>query len=272
MKGYSTRDIAELLELPQEAIREIARSGILDPERTPGQHYRFSFQDIIILRTAKELLDAGVAKSHINKTLFRLKSQLPSSRTLSSLRISGDAGEVVVHEDAQVYNPESGQIHFDFTVADLAGPVAPLARQAAEEARASEQLTSDDWFDLGVDLEAVSPEDAPTAYLRALELDPFHSDAHVNIGRLMQEAGEYGTAEEHYHKAMDAEPDNVLAAFNLGTLFEDMGRIQDAIGAYKKAVSFADAHYNLSRLYELVGEHTEALKHLKTYRSLIDPK
>ena len=88
----------------------------------------------------------------------------------------------------------------------------------------------------------------------------------------MQEAGEYGTAEEHYHKAMDAEPDNVLAAFNLGTLFEDMGRIQDAIGAYKKAVSFADAHYNLSRLYELVGEHTEALKHLKTYRSLIDPK
>ena len=42
--------------------------------------------------------------------------------------------------------------------------------------------------------------------------------------------------------------------------------------AYKRASSLADAHYNLSRLYELVGEHGEALKHLKTYRSLIEPK
>ncbi|MFT5928755.1 MAG: tetratricopeptide (TPR) repeat protein, partial [Candidatus Azotimanducaceae bacterium] len=72
-------------------------------------------------------------------------------------------------------------------------------------------------------------------------------------------------------QALEADPENVLAAFNLGTLFEDVGRIHDAIEAYKKAASFADAHYNLSRLYELVGQHTEALKHLKTYRNLIEP-
>ncbi|MFP6808660.1 MAG: tetratricopeptide repeat protein [Pseudomonadales bacterium] len=272
MKGYSTRDIADLLELPQETIRGIARAGVLDPERTPGQQYRFSFQDIVILRTAKELFSSGVARSQVNRTLFQLKNRLPSSRTLSSLRITGDAGDVVIREHDHMYNPVNGQMHFDFAVADLAGTVAPLARKAVKNAEeVSEQLTSDDWFDLGVDLEAVSPEDAPAAYLRALELDPYHSDAHVNIGRLMQEAGEYQSAEDHYHKAMNAEPDNVLAAFNLGTLLEDIGRIQDAIVAYKKASSFADAHYNLSRLYELVGQHSEALKHLKTYRTLIDP-
>ncbi len=272
MKGYSTRDIAELLELSQSAIRDIARAGLLDPDRTDGGQYRFNFQDIIILRTAKELFNSGVGRTQVNRTLYQLKSRLPSSRSLSSLRITGDNGAVVVHEKDHVYNPVNGQMHFDFTVAELAGTVAPLARRAAQNAEElSDQLTSDDWFDLGVDLEAVSPEDAPAAYLRALELDPYHSDAHVNIGRLMQEAGEYHVAEEHYHKAMDAEPDNVLAAFNLGTLLEDVGRIQDAIGAYKKATSFADAHYNLSRLYELVGEHSEALKHLKTYRTLIDP-
>jgi tetratricopeptide (TPR) repeat protein len=271
MKGYSTRDVAELLELSPELIREIARAGILDPSRTPGGQYRFNFQDIIVLRTAKELLGSGVRRSQINNTLFRLKNRLPSNRPLTSLRITGDGGAVVIHEDDRVYNPDSGQIHFNFAVADLAGSVAPLARQAAEEAQASDQLTSDDWFDLGVDLEAVSPEDAPAAYLRALELDPDHSDAHVNIGRLLQEAGEYEGSEEHYNQALEAEPDNVLAAFNLGTLFEDMGRIPDAIAAYKRASNLADAHYNLSRLYELVGEHAEALKHLKTYRSLIDP-
>ena len=271
MKGYSTRDVAELLELSPELIREIARAGILAPARTPGNQYRFDFQDIIILRTAKELMSSGVGRAQINNALFKLKSRLPSNRPLTSLRISGDAGVVVIREDDQVYDPDSGQLHFNFTVADLAGTVAPLAKQAAEAAENSDQLTSDDWFDLGVDLEAVSPEDAPAAYLRALELDPYHSDAHVNIGRLLQEAGEYETAQEHYHHALTAEPENVLAAFNLGTLFEDMGRIQDAIDTYKKASNLADAHYNLSRLYELVGEHSEALKHLKTYRSLIDP-
>ena len=272
MKGYSTRDVAELLEIPPGVIRDIARSGILEPARTSSNHYRFNFQDIIILRTAKELLLSGVKRAQINNALFRLKSRLPSNRSLTSMRISGDGGAVVIQEDDQVYNPDSGQFHFNFTVADLAGTVAPLARQAAEKAENSDQLTSDDWFDLGVDLEAVSPEDAPAAYLRALELDPNHSDAHVNIGRLLQEAGESAAAEQHYNLALSAEPDNVLAAFNLGTLFEDMGRLDDAISAYKRASSLADAHYNLSRLYELVGEHGEALKHLKTYRSLIEPK
>ena len=271
MKGYSTRDVAELLEIPPEVIRDIARAGILEPARTAGNHYRFDFQDIIILRTAKELLQSGVKRAQINNALFRLKSKLPSNRPLTSMRISGDGGAVVIQEEDQVYNPDSGQLHFNFTVADLAGTVAPLAKQAAEEAEQSDHLTSDDWFDLGVDLEAVSPEDAPAAYLRALELDPYHSDAHVNIGRLMQEAGENEAAEEHYNQALTAEPDNVLAAFNLGTLFEDMGRLEDAISAYKRASNLADAHYNLSRLYELVGEHTQALKHLKAYRNLIEP-
>lgn len=271
MKGYSTREIAELIDLPERTIRDIAR-GVLDPERDDNQHYRFNFQDIVVLRTAKELLQSGVPRSKINQSLFKLRSQLPTNRPLTALRISGDRGAVVIRDEDKVYNPESGQQHFDFAVAELAGEVAPLARKAAEEAEASEQLTSDDWFDLGVDLEAVSPEDAPAAYKRALELDPSHSDAHVNLGRLMQEAGNYENAEQHYHQALDAEPDNVLAAFNLGTLLEDIGRIHDAISAYKKATSFADAHYNLSRLYELIGQHTEALKHLKTYRSLLDPK
>jgi tetratricopeptide (TPR) repeat protein len=270
MKRYSTQNVAELLELSPELIREIARAGILEPARTAGNHYRFDFQDIIVLRTAKELMQAGVRRAEINHALFNLKSKLPSNRPLTSLRIAGDGGAVVIREADQVYDAATGQIHFNFAVADLAGTVAPLARQAAEEAQASDQLSSDDWFDLGVDLEAVSPQDAPAAYLRALELDPYHSDAHVNIGRLLQEAGEYESAEEHYNHALDVERDNVLAAFNLGTLFEDMGRIQDAINAYKRASNLADAHYNLSRLYELVGEHAQALKHLKTYRSLIE--
>ncbi|MFT7687050.1 MAG: tetratricopeptide (TPR) repeat protein [Candidatus Azotimanducaceae bacterium] len=268
MKGYSTQEVSELIDLPETTIRELAR-GVLDPDRSPNQHFRFSFQDIVLLRTAKELLTSGVRRSSINRSLFELQQKLPLNRPLTALRITGDGGAVVIRDEDRVYNPESGQIHFNFAVADLAGTVAPLARKAAEDA--GDHLSSDDWFDLGVDLEAVSPEDAPAAYRRALDIDENHSDAHVNLGRLLQEAGQHEDAEAHYKLALISEPKNMLAAFNLGTLLEDAGRIFDAIAAYKNAAEFADAHYNLSRLYELVGQHAEALKHLKTYRSLLDP-
>ena len=268
MKGYSTQEVSELIDLPETVIRDVAR-GVLDPDRNPNEHFRFSFQDIVVLRTAKELLLSGVQRSKINRSLFELRQKLPTNRPLTALRISGDGGVVVIQDEKGVYNPESGQIHFNFAVADLAGSVAPLARKAAEEA--GDQLSSDDWFDLGVDLEAVSPEDAPAAYKRAIGLEPEHADAHVNLGRLLQESGQYDEAEEHYKLALKADNQNALAAFNLGTLLEDAGRIHDAISAYKNAAAFADAHYNLSRLYELVGQHSEALKHLRTYRSLLEP-
>ena len=271
MKGYSTQEVSDLIELKASTIREFARTGILDPSRAHKNHYRFGFQDIVVLRTAKELMEAGISRARINKALFKLKTQLPTDRSLTSLRIGCDGGSVVIRSQDQLYDPDSGQIHMNFSLADLAGSVAPLAKKAAESASEDENMSSDDWFDLGVDLEAVSPDDAPAAYMRALELDPNHSDAHVNIGRLLQEAGQLESAEEHYQEALAAEEDNMLAAFNLGTLYEDMGRIEEAISVYKRAGNLADAHYNLSRLYELVGQHSAALEHLKAYRNLVDP-
>lgn len=271
MKGYTTRAVSELLSLPQQTIRGYARSGVISPVKDPAGRYHFSFQDIIILRTAKELQQARVAAGKISQVLVQLTQDLPNGKSLTSIRISGQGGDVVIHEDNQVYNPTSGQIHFDFSVAELAGNVAPLAKKAVQEAASSTDiLTSDDWFDLAVDLEVVSPDDAPAAYLRAIELDPTHSDAHVNLGRLYQETAEHALAEDHYRRAMQIAPDNALAAFNLGTLLEDTGRIHEAIEVYGKAPTLADAHYNLSRLYELVGRHAEALQHLKTYRNLKD--
>jgi tetratricopeptide (TPR) repeat protein len=269
MKGYSTREVAELLAMSPRVVREIARD-VIDAERDSHARYQFSFQDIVLLRTAKELVNSGVRQGKINRTLLSLQRRLPADRSLTSLRITGDGGAVVIREQDQVYNPESGQLHFNFAIAELAGSVAPLARRAAAKAATSDDLSSDDWFDVGVDLEAVSPEEAPAAYLRALALDPEYADAHVNLGRLMQESGDFIAAEDHYSHALLLEPEHALAAFNYGTLLEDMGRLEQAIEAYERATAFADAHYNLSRLFELLGRHELALAHLKTYRQLID--
>jgi len=53
---------------------------------------------------------------------------------------------------------------------------------------------------------------------------------------------------------------------------EDLGRRAEAIAAYQLAITTdphcADAHYNLSRLYEHLGQGAPALRHLRTYRAL----
>ena len=275
MKGYATPDVAKLLGLSVSQVRAFARSGFLDPDRGPRGEYRFSFPDLVLLRTAKGLADSRVPARRIRRSLQTLRRQLPAGRPLSAVRISADGDRVVVRDGATSWNPESGQIQLDFAVADLASRAAPLARQAARAARAAaDPLDADEWYDLGFDLEAVDLDEARDAYRRALELDPDHGDAHVNLGRLLQEGGDAAQAVAHYLLALERNPKHATAWYDLGIALEDLRRRPDAIRAYERAIALdpklADAHFNLSRLYEAAGKRAAALRSLSRYRLLAD--
>ena len=273
MKGYATQDVAKLLGLSVSQVRAFARSGFLDPDRGPRGEHRFSFPDLVLLRAAKGLATARVPARRIRRSLLTLKRQLPAGRPLSAVRISADGDRVVVRDGATSWNPESGQIQLDFAVAELARRAAPLARQAARAARAAaDPLDADEWYDLGFDLEAVDLDEARDAYRRALELDPDHGDAHVNLGRLLQEGGDAAQAVAHYLLALERNPKHATAWYDLGIALEDLRRRPDAIRAYERAIvldpKLADAHFNLSRLYEAAGKRAAALRSLSRYRLL----
>ena len=179
----------------------------------------------------------------------------------------------MVSDGYTAWNPESGQTHLDFVVSDLATRAAPIARRTAQAARAAEgDLDAADWYELGLEIEAVEPGEARDAYRRALELDAHHADAHVNLGRLLHEQGMIEEAERHYRLALRENPDHATAAFNLGIALEDLNQPADAIEAYRAALRtdprLADAHYNVARLYEKVGKKAAALRHLSIYRRL----
>ncbi len=150
--------------------------------------------------------------------------------------------------------------------------VSFLPRQVVREGLRTEPLSADGWYDLGIDLEACAPDEAREAYHHALALDSRYADAHVNLGRLLQEAGLRVEAVWHYRSALAAKPGHPIAAFNLGTALEELGRPVEAIAAYRRAAGadaeFADAHFNLSRLYERAGKRAAALRHLRTYKML----
>jgi tetratricopeptide (TPR) repeat protein len=275
MSGYTSREVAKLLGLPIGRVRSFVRSGFLDPQRTPRGALRFSFPDLVLLRTAKELLAQRVPSRRVRAALNRLRAELPKGRPLSTLSIAAEGGRVVVRDGRRRWNPESGQQVFSFDVSDLAAKVAPLAERNARRAReATPALRADQWFELGCELEASSPDEARDAYRRAIELDPSHVDAHTNLGRLLHEAGEIDAAEAHYRHVLSVRPDDVTAGFNLGVALEDLGRSDEAIAAYQQVVAedprYADAHYNLARLYERAGRGVAAIRHLRVYRRLTE--
>jgi tetratricopeptide (TPR) repeat protein len=145
---------------------------------------------------------------------------------------------------------------------------------AADEVSVDEMpaLTPQQLYELAVRQEETDPQQARETYLQVLTLVPDHADAHIDLGRLLHQAGDLKAAEFHYRNALNARAGDSTAAFNLGVALEDQGQINAAIDAYEQALAAnaenADAHYNAARLYEKSGDYPAALRHLRAYRQL----
>ncbi len=266
--GYSTREVADLIGLKPNQVRHFVRRGLLEPQRGSGREYRFRFQDIVLLRTAKGLLDAEVSTRDVYRALGKLKTELKSVASLASVRIFAEGGNVVVSSDRQIWNVATGQGHFDFAVRELADNVADLANNHVAAAVESEELSSDEWYDLGLDLEEVDVRKAPECYRRALQLDPENADAHVNLGRLFQLEGKFKQARRHYGLAIAVFGDHPLAHYNLGTICDELDELEEAADHYRRAPDVPDAHYNLARICRLQGDELSAERHMQTYQRL----
>jgi tetratricopeptide (TPR) repeat protein len=287
MKVYSTREVSEVLGLPASTILSWTRAGLLRPLRGPRGTYLYSFQDIALLRSARELLEAEVPTRRVRRTLEALQEQLPVGRPLSAVALASVGDRILVRDAERMWDPASDQIVLDLEGrSGEAGPDDPSqeAPDPMVPARADgggaapipspEPATADAWYDAALDLEASDPREAGEAYRRAIALNPRHADALLNLGRLMHEAEDLAGAEARYRAALDADPTSARATYNLGVVMEDQGRADEALDAYERAVvlepDLAAAHFNLSRLYEAAGRQDRALGHLAAYKRILD--
>ena len=269
MKHFTTREVAKILDLPERRIRACVSARFLSPIRGPGRQFQFTFQDLLLLKTTKGLLDCRVPLKRIRRMLGSLRRQLPDDQHLSRLTIYADGRRVIAWDGYARWQPDSGQFLFNFDVHAVAEQLA-LPVPAPEPSGPA--LTAEQWFNLAAELEATSKEEARRAYHQALELDPTLSDAHVNLGRLYHEAKEPVKAEAHYRAAIAHAPVDPIPHFNLAVLLEDLERSDEAVQAYREAIvrdpDFAAAHYNLGLLFETLGKRSEAITHLGTARKL----
>jgi tetratricopeptide (TPR) repeat protein len=273
-EGYSAGDLARLLGLTPAKLKALVRAAL--PGAAEREH--FSFQDLVLLRTAKSLSSSNVPSTRIRKALQRLRDQIPEDRPLTGVSLKADGAQLVARDGETRWQPESGQVLMDLGGPALAAVPDPESEPSAPEPEPSSVvddgggLSADEWYELGCELEEGEPQRALGAYRQALSVDAGHADAHVNLGRLLHVRGDPKGAESHYRAALRIRPGDATAAYNLGTALEDQGLLADAIAAYTRAISnnasYADAHYNLARLYERTGEKVAALRHLKTARQI----
>ncbi len=273
MEGFGASEVARMLGLSVGQVRSYVRAGFLEPLRGSRGELRFTFHDLVVLRAAQGLVAARIPARRVKQALSKLRQELPEGRELRGLRIAADGDKIVVADEHARWQADSGQVLFDFDTADLARKVAPLVKRIVRDADRAPAVSADAWYERGCDLEESAAAEAREAYRRALELDPHHAGAHVNLGRLLHEAGDAKAAADHYRLALEARPDHATAAFNLGVALEDLREGKLAAAAYERALSidssYADAHYNLAGLREREGNASAALRHLGAYRKLL---
>lgn len=254
-------------------VRHYVRRQLVQPARSQRGRYRFSFQDVVLLRTAKELLAARITPRRANRALLKLHDELHSARSLASVKIQAAGRDVVVREDDCLWSAESGQGHLNFDDSGSDQSVDNIAELGSPELiviEEPEQPDTDAWYNMGLDLEELEPERAPDAYRQAIELDPDNADANVNLGRLCQINGDLRTAKRHYERALQTAPEHQLAAYNLGTVFDELDELERAAEYYRAAMDVPDAHYNLARISELRGDELAARRYMRSYRALLD--
>lgn len=269
MHSYGVRDVERLLHLPRSTIRTLIEAGFVSPARGPRNAWRFSFQDLIVLRTAQALAAAKVPHRRITRSMKELRRHLPESMPLSGLSICAVADRVVVKEGGNRWQADSGQYLLAFDGDPANGSLSVIERAVDAKTAAA------DCFARGVALEAENAQAARQAYELAIAADPAFVDAYVNLGSLLHEAGEQTQAERVYRDAIDAGggSDPVLL-YNLGVLLDDLDRKQEAMEAYEAALrgdpDLADCRYNLSLLCKELGKPREAIRHMAEYRRLIE--
>lgn len=279
MQTYSVQDVERVLRLSRSTIRGLIKTGFVQPARGPKRQLLFSFQDLIVLRAARALLEAKISRRRINRSLEDLRRHLPEQMPLSGLSISAIGDRVVVRDGKNHFQVDDGQYVLGLDVSVENGVIRVVEHKENKEARetpaaeAPPAETADDWFDKALTLEDADARSAQAAYERAVELEPDFVAAWINLGRLLHTRHDEKKAERVYRRAIEECGANPLLFFNLGVVLEDLGKIDDAIDAYQHAISedpnLADGHFNLARLYEAQGKEQHAIRHLGQYRRLV---
>ncbi|MEO1231123.1 MAG: MerR family transcriptional regulator [Myxococcota bacterium] len=295
-RDFGVREAAQILGLSERQIRSYVQDGFLDTARGPRGEHRFGFQELVLLRTARELLAADVTPRKVRRALLALRARLPAGVPLSGVHIALEGEELVVRDGNGPWVAESGQRLFDFSTDEILAQVAPLETRLSLEVdmildledlpdnlsvlpvvpgppdgprgaldpedRAAEMRCAD-WMEVA---DAFRDDERLTqardALRRALECDPFEPEARRELVRLLEQDGRLDMAEVQSRLLRRLHPRDAEAALDHGRLLVQMGELEPALEAFQHARATAprlrEAWVGAADVLERLGRTGEA--------------
>ncbi len=124
--GFTSNQASIVTGLTRRQLSYWRKTGLVVPSRhTSGGHVRYSFTDLVALRTAKQLLDAAVSLRHIRQSIVSLQRLLPTlAYPLAELSIVATGDVVLVFHKGAAFEAVSGQ--------EWILPLAELQRQLTQ--------------------------------------------------------------------------------------------------------------------------------------------
>src|ERR1700733_10335825 len=118
--SYSARHAAQLIGLPESAVRSCIRDGLVGtPGAVPAQ---LSFRDLAALRTVKALVDAGLPLPRVGRELVQIQERMPSGTSIAELTVEAHGGQVHVRGTGDP--SAAGQLALPLELARMASPAA----------------------------------------------------------------------------------------------------------------------------------------------------
>ena len=280
-REYSYGAAARILDVPEAKLRYWSQSGFVGPSLRHGPRQAYTFQDLVSVRAAKELVERGFQPAYIRKALEQIRASLPSvDRPLNKLRVAWDGNTLALVDDGLTFEV-SGQRRFDFGLSDLAeraAEVLALAGTRLDAEGTGKEVVAPrsayDWFSAGLHKEAEPGQDAAAeeCYRQALTSDPGLAAAHTNLGGLACRRGDIGGGRAEFEAALSLDPEQPEARYNLAAILYQQGEIEQAASELRRVVAqspwFADAHYNLATALENLGGKRQAALHLGRFIDL----
>src|SRR5258708_33284570 len=108
MHAYNTKDRERLCGLPASAVRSLTRAGHITPIKR-GRQLHYSFQDLLMLRTASALRSAKISANRINRTLQPLRATLPAGAASNPRSLTALGNQIAIREGKMTWESDSGQ-------------------------------------------------------------------------------------------------------------------------------------------------------------------
>ena len=239
-----------------EKIQFVPRSIVTEK----GSFY--SFQDLISLKAAAELISGGISLQQVTSSLELIRKKFPQIKNISELKFFSQNNMLLMRYNGMSFNPVTGQLQLGF---EEQKPAIPAKFKEAQEEKG--HLF---WFEYGLryDIEG-KWQLAAKAYRKALKLNPALADCWNNLATIYYRVGRKKKAIRYYLNALKINPSYKLAYYNLGNIFEELKKYKFAIKMYLKAIeldpNYYDAHYNLALVYDKTHAFAEACHHWEIY-------